>query len=107
MTRARVQTPTSEGLWGSGFQSNTLWGAHAVDWEWNNSKGFQYFCLQNGSSKGQHLALTVLYVPYELDSGHPKATIPMAVTALVPEIFTTGGAVPASAYLRSFLPLLI
>jgi hypothetical protein len=38
----------------------------------NNVKGFENFCLMNGSNQGQDLALTVLYVPYSLDSGSNK-----------------------------------
>ena len=35
----------------------------------DNLKGFKGFHLKNGSSQGQDLALTVLYVPCSLDSG--------------------------------------
>ena len=37
--------------------------------EGNNSPGFQDFCLENGSSYGLHLALTVSFVPNSLDIG--------------------------------------
>jgi hypothetical protein len=38
----------------------------------NNLKGFQDFHLNNGSRKGENLALTVLHVPSLLDSGNPE-----------------------------------
>ena len=37
--------------------------------EGNSLKGFEDFPLENGSSQGQNLALTVLSVPNSLDSG--------------------------------------
>jgi len=37
--------------------------------EGNSSKGVENFGLKNGSFQGQNLALTVLFVPYSLDSG--------------------------------------
>ena len=41
----------------------------ATDREGNNLKDFKDFNLENGSSQGHNLALTVLRVPSPLDSG--------------------------------------
>ena len=38
----------------------------------NELKGFEDFCLKNGSSRSQNLALTVSFVPNSLDSGMAK-----------------------------------
>ena len=38
---------------------------------WDHANGFRDFRTENGSSQGQHLALTVLRVPYSLDSSLP------------------------------------
>ena len=38
----------------------------------NTSKELIHFCLKNGSSKSQNLALTVLYVPDSLDIGEER-----------------------------------
>jgi len=39
----------------------------AAEREGNNLKGFKDFCLKNGSSQDQNLALTLLFVPNSLD----------------------------------------
>jgi len=36
----------------------------------NNLNGFEDFRTENGSSQGQNLALTGLFVPSSIDSGH-------------------------------------
>ena len=41
----------------------------AAEREENNLKQFKDFCLKNGSSQGQNLTLTVLFIPNSLDSG--------------------------------------
>ena len=41
----------------------------AANRDGNNLKSFQDPCLDNGSSQGLYLALTVLFVPNSLDSG--------------------------------------
>ena len=38
----------------------------------NNLQNFEGFHLKNSSSKGQDMALTVLYVPSSLESGSPR-----------------------------------
>ena len=42
---------------------------YAAEPEGNSCNGFSYFCLNNGSSHSQNLAVTVLFVPGSLDSG--------------------------------------
>ena len=44
--------------------------------ERNNLHGFQDFGLENGSSQGQNLALTVLLVPGLLEAGKEGARLP-------------------------------
>ena len=46
-----------------------------IFWPGNNSKGFARFRLNNSSSQGQKLAVTVLYVPNSLDSGPQQACL--------------------------------
>ena len=41
----------------------------AVERGGNTLHDFRDFCTNNGSSQGQHLALTVLFEPNSLDSG--------------------------------------
>ena len=43
--------------------------ATAAERERDNLKYFKSFCLKNGSSGGNNLALTVLFAPNSLDSG--------------------------------------
>ena len=40
---------------------------------WNNLNGLNHFRTENGSSQGQNLALTGLFVPSSLDSGNECA----------------------------------
>jgi len=78
-----------------GSYSTVLWEAHwvasikhssslriatmiidAAEREWNHLKGFQDFCLKNGSSQGQNLALAAICVPNSLDTGHSRRREP-------------------------------
>ena len=45
------------------------WERAATERNGNNLKGSKDTCLKNGSSQGQNLALTALYVPSSFDSG--------------------------------------
>jgi len=47
----------------------------AAEREGNILKYFKDVCLENGSSQGQNLAFTVLFVPNSLKSGLPKLRV--------------------------------
>jgi len=52
---------------GTGLGKQTM--RAAAEREGNNLKYSKDVCLKNGSSQGQNLALTVVFVPISLDSG--------------------------------------
>ena len=59
----------------------TLLNPPTADRRGSNLKGFKDVCSKNGSSQGQNLALTFLFIPTSLDSGpqtlndaHPFST---------------------------------
>jgi len=54
----------------------------AAEREGNNLKGFKHFCLQNGSSQGHNLALTVLFVLNSLAIGSGQEAMTVACEEL-------------------------
>ena len=62
-----------------------IWARHpaAAEREGNNLNGFQLFCLENGSSQGHNLALTVLCVTGSINNGLAhSAEVPLTLQKL-------------------------
>ena len=51
---------------------------------------FQDFRTKNGSSQGQHLALTVLCVPFSLESGPTVFVLQVGVRSTLPSSVSAG-----------------
>ena len=62
-------------------------------------EGFKDVCLKHGSSQGPNLALTILYVPFWLDSGSAFTRVPR------PAPRTTRGSYMGTSHIRKRLLL--